>query len=1663
MGSTNGSPTVNGWMNGGNSISVQFTQPGNDCITLQVGNTACGTDDVVHCVCIEAPPQPAFTVTPDDDCAPFTSIVNNTSISPNSCLTSYEWDVTTSGGSCGSGPVWAFTDGTNANSVTPHFLISQAGTYTVHLEARNSCGPVNVTQVINASAAPTVDVTALTGICATQCVDPSAVVQDCGATISTYLWSFPSGTPNTASTLDPGQICFASATNSSIALTVTNQCGSASDATNLAVGNIPGIPVISSNSPVCAGNTLSLTAEAIAGASFSWTGPNGFASNMPAVTIPGASAANAGTYTVVAMFNGCAGPPATVVVQVVAAPAISVTPSSPSVCPDSVVSFTASGAGNYQWYQGSTLVGAGPTFSTVATATTSYTVTGDVGGCSGTANVPITVFTVAPITTGGDQLFCDQAIGEPLPFSPSGGTWTGPNISQAGVFTPVPGQLGSVIVTYTRTDGNGCIATDDATITVQAVSQFANAGNDTILCQSNFPVILPASPPGGTWVGAGPGGSFVPSFVGTTAVTYNFGTGSCATSDAVNVTVVSATALTLPPSFTACANDPIMTLTGSPTGGTWTGNGVSTAPFQFDPSGANIGANQLTYTFLDVNGCQSIGATIATIAAVPVITIDPVGDFCDQPIPYQLTADPPGGTWSATTMIVGSDGNFTPNGVGTDVFTYTYMNAAGCEATGDVTVNVVAITQPAFAGNDTAVCLNTGVLQLIGLPAGGTWSGGSVSANGALDTEVAGIQTLTYSYGSSTCLLQDQISVNVRALPVITTDPLISVCLDAGPQQLAATPTGGTWSGTGVDASGLFDPLLADPGGNSVVYSYTDPVTTCPNSATVTVQVNPLPVAAFSHDLIACLGLAFPFVNESTDASIYEWVFSDGDTVTTDDVDHVFTSTGTFYIQLVATTDAGCSDTTYSSVDVWDVPQVDMTLSVDTGCGPLQVDFTNLSSGQGLSYVWDLGGLDTSTDQDPAPYSFPDDPLDAITYPVTLSASNVCGTGSVVENVVVIPQPTAVFGPGLDTYCAFAEVPFGNASVGLPGSFEWDFGDGTTSTDPAPIVTHAYTGEVDPVDITVSLVATNVCGSDTAYHTITIVPNEVTAFFNADPVIGCSPLTVDFTQFSSGDTTYFWDFGDGNTSLDHDPSHTFTTPGTYTIELSAFGCGFDSYSTTVVVQPSPEVSFTSSPATVCVGLPFTFESTTPGPVGLAWDFGDGATSTLTSPQHIYATSGTFDVTLTATSALNGCSTSLIQQVTVNATPVAAFTPAPVDGCIDLDVAFSNLSTGNVFNQWDLGDGNTSTVAEPFHTYTTAGTYTVQLVAESVNGCTDTTTAEVVAHPLPTSAFTLSEYATCEDSATVQTINASTGAVGYAWDFGNGGTSVLNQPQITFNTPGTYVVTLTTTNQYGCEAMSSQTFIQHPRPRAGFTATPQPGCEGYPISFGNTSVNSSQYAWSFGDGGHATADTPLHTYENVGSYTVRLVASGAGGCTDTLTVPDAVVINPRPFADFESDTLRSIAYALQFSNLSEGAISYTWDFDDGEQTIEVHPLHVFPADGGGFSICLVAVNEFGCPDTLCRFINLPGDPNIFVPNTFTPNNDALNDTFRPVLNGFVGWHYSFYVFDRWGQPAFKTNDPYEGWDGMKNGVEAPIDTYVWKVIVERDGDARNFVGHVNLVR
>lgn len=1665
MGNDNGSILPNDWTAGNNAISVQFTQPGTYCITLLVGNSMCGIDSVEHCICIEPPPQPSFTLTPSTGCAPLlTAIDNQTPVI--GCSIDWQWNVTGSNAQCGGIVSWFFAGGTSSSSFEPLVQLTTEGTYAVQLQATNSCGTFQQSQNVLVNAPPVIDIDAIGNICAGDCVQPTATVASCGSPITSYAWTFPGGTPANSALLDPGSICFNAATSSNISLTATNACGSVTEAITLQVGTTPPVPAVSSNSPVCNGQMLSITSASIPGVTYSWTGPNNFSANQPSFTIPNVSAVHAGNYTVVVSSGGCAGPPQTVNVQVVPAPVVSVSPSNSTICAGESTTLTASGAGNYQWLIGSNVVFSGSTFVASPQNSTTYTVTGSSGTCPGSTTVTVNVNPLPQVSAGTAQTFCDQAIPMQLSGSPSPGVWSGPNVTPGGVFTPVPGSLGVFPLIYSHTNANGCTDSGTVDITVGSVTEFADAGPDTSFCQGNTSVALIGSPLGGTWSGAGisPGGSFTPATPGSYLATYNYGTGTCATSDQLTITVLASPSIVVPNDLDICADAMPVALNATPIGGNWVGSGTSGPPWQFDPVIAGPGSHTLTYSFSDGDGCTSTADITATVNAIPTVDAGPDQQFCDQPVVVQLTATPIGGVWSAGWMDVSGAGQLLPNGVGTDQLIYSFTSAAGCTSSDTITVDVVAIDEPAFAGNDTAVCVNSDQLQLIGIPAGGTWSGTFVTTDGLFDPSTEGDHLLTYSFGSATCAIQDQITITVDALPVIDAGDDIGVCLDGGPQQLSATPAGGSWSGVGIDpATGIFDPLSAVEGGNPILYTYTDPNTGCTNSDNAIVTVHPLPVASFDHDPIACVGVPLLFNNTSTGANSAEWTFGDAGASSVISPSHIFSSEGEFEIMLIASTGAGCSDTTYSTVTVWDVPVAEFTLSVDSGCGPLEVEFTNASIGEGLSFNWDLGTIGNSTDQDPGPFTFPAGSLNAIEYTITLDASNTCGTSTATTPVVVMPSPTAIFSPDQNTYCAFADVPIANASTGLPDSFQWSFGDGNTSTSADPIVTHAYSVEIDAEDFIISLIATNECGSDTAEHTITVLPNEVTAFFNADPVIGCAPLTVDLTQFSSGDTTWYWDLGDGNVSSAHDLSHTFTEPGTYTVELHAFGCGYDSYSMEIDVLPSPGPTFTTLPATACVGEEVTFTNTTLDVADVNWNFGDGSGSGLSPIEHAFASSGTFNVTLTVTSILNGCIASITEQVTIGATPVAAFVPEPASGCIDLVVDLQNNSSDGDAFQWWFGDGNGSAEVSPQHTYTQAGAHTVTLIAENLNGCTDTTSSIVVAHPLPVSSFTLGANESCVSPIDVGTMNNSLGAAGYSWDFGNGSSSTLQQPAITYEEPGTYTIVLTAINQYGCTDTSSAEFIVHPTPMASFSAQPNPGCARQDVLFTNGSVNSSSYEWSFGNGAFSDQTDPIHVYADPGSFDVTLIATGAGGCTDTLNVPSAVQIDPTPFADFGTDTLSSIRHALRFINLSEGAESFVWDLGDGEHSTEIHPIHLFPADGGGFTVCLVAINVFSCTDTICKYIEVGSDPGIYVPNAFTPNDDGANDVFNPILNGFIGWDYTLMIFDRWGEEIHRTTDRNEGWNGTSRGIDSPIDVYVWKVVVERNGDARDFIGHVSLIR
>ena len=334
-------------------------------------------------------------------------------------------------------------------------------------------------------------------------------------------------------------------------------------------------------------------------------------------------------------------------------------------------------------------------------------------------------------------------------------------------------------------------------------------------------------------------------------------------------------------------------------------------------------------------------------------------------------------------------------------------------------------------------------------------------------------------------------------------------------------------------------------------------------------------------------------------------------------------------------------------------PQADFTANVTTGPAPLAVQFTDTSTGSPTSWLWSFGDGATSTAQNPIhTYTTPG------TYTVSLTATNAGGSSTETRTnyiTVTTPPPVAAFTANVTTGPAPLAVQFTDISTGSPTSWLWNFGDGETSTAQNPI--HTYTA---PGTYTVSLTATNAGGSSTEIKTdyITVTTPPSVAAFTANVTTGPAPLAVQFTDISTGSpTSWLWSFGDGETSTAQNPIHTYTTPGTYTVSLTATNAGGSSTETRTnyitVTTPPPVAAFTANVTTGPAPLAVQFTDISTGsPTSWLWNFGDGATSTAQNPIHTYTAPGTYTVSLTATNAGGSSTETRTGYITV--TPVAPF-------------------------------------------------------------------------------------------------------------------------------------------------------------------------------------------------------------------------------------------------------------------------------------------------------------------------------------------------------------------------------------------------------------------------
>ncbi len=598
--------------------------------------------------------------------------------------------------------------------------------------------------------------------------------------------------------------------------------------------------------------------------------------------------------------------------------------------------------------------------------------------------------------------------------------------------------------------------------------------------------------------------------------------------------------------------------------------------------------------------------------------------------------------------------------------------------------------------------------------------------------------------------------------------------------------------------------------------------------------------------------------------------------------------------------------------------------------------------------------------------------------------------------------------------CSPIVVQFTDLTTNSPTSWSWNLGNGTSSTQQNPSTTYSTPGSY-----TVTMTATNASGSSTKTQTnyITILPAPTVVFVATDTSVGCGSKTVQFTNSSvfgaPGSGSYYWDFGDGTSSTATNPAHTYPSPGSYAVSLvvtNSAGCTkLLTKNPYITVVAQTLANFTATNNNSCnAPLTTSFSNASTGGVSYQWDFGDGGTSTLSSPSHTYTTSGSYTVKLITTGA-GGCKDTMTKAAFVNIGLLNAnFTQSATSTCTNNSVAFTNTTTpGTGGSVWYFGDGTTSTATNPTHGYAAAGTYTVTLIVNYAN-CADTATSTVTVAAGPSTSFTGTPLASCSAPLTTTFTNNTTGAVGYLWLFGDGTTSTSPNPSHTYNANGSYTVSLVSTSTNGCtDTMRKPAYVVVQPVTASITGNSFIGCAPASGAFTATATSPvpiTSYAWSFGDGGTGTGASVTHSYALPGTYTLTLTVT-AGSCTATAT--SLVVVGTKPTAGFTaSPTTTCVNSPVTFTNTSSGATNLIWMYGDGGVGYNSNATHTYSYSASGtFSVMLVASNN-GCTDTLVRtnYITVqPPSPNF----TYSFNcNNRYTYSFTNTSIGATSYSWDF---------------------------------------------------------
>lgn len=492
-----------------------------------------------------------------------------------------------------------------------------------------------------------------------------------------------------------------------------------------------------------------------------------------------------------------------------------------------------------------------------------------------------------------------------------------------------------------------------------------------------------------------------------------------------------------------------------------------------------------------------------------------------------------------------------------------------------------------------------------------------------------------------------------------------------------------------------------------------------------------------------------------------------------------------------------------------------------------------------------------------------------------------------------------------------------------------------------------------------------------------------TANFTSDVTQGCFPLTVNFTDTSTGGpTSWLWDFGNGNTSILQNPSAVFSTPGVYDVSLKVSNGGAPSTRIRagyIVVHDFPIVDFSFDVSSGCAPLAVKFKdqtSTASGQiVSWFWVFGDGGTSTAANPTYVFKQPGSRTVTLRVRNQ-HGC-----EKVKSTTSPIvvlgpdAKFTADKTAICTTpATFTFTNQSTGNNLTySWNFGDGQTSTLKDPVHTYNSAGTFKVVMKARDANSCEQSFEMSVNAGSEGGLDFSASTFKVCLGSPIDFKLVSTDAAVTQTWNFGNGNTSTSRDPQFTYAAPGTYTVTLSAELlNHTCNSVVKKTVLVAQPAIPTFTS--KIDCS-YNVTLSSTSTNTSRVEWYLDGELVSSANSFISPVHAPGTQAIKLIAYDAADCGYVLE--SGVFVSPNPSVSFDPTDQQSCSspslsgcapFSIPFTNTSTSVdpVTYRWEFGDGASATTTNAAHTYVSKGL-YQVTLTATNTRGCSSSATSFV------------------------------------------------------------------------------------------------